>query len=65
MKDKFVKLSAIEQMAEPMEKIHEDEGYEEKDHSKCVCPCCGEPCPSCEEDDEEMSDEYEEDEEVD
>jgi hypothetical protein len=66
--DKFIKLSAIEQMAKPMAAFHgKDESYEEEDMSQhgCKCSCCGAPCDICMEDDtkhesEEDMDESEE-----
>jgi hypothetical protein len=42
--DKFVKLSAIEQMAKPMAAFHKGEKPEmemEESEDMCVCPKCG------------------------
>jgi hypothetical protein len=46
MMDKFVKLSAIEQMAKPMASFHKGEKPEmevelKSDEEMCVCPKCG------------------------
>jgi len=67
MKDKYVKLDALERLAKPMKELHKEEGYDEKgekdeEHHKCECPCCGAPCESCNEADEEDSEEDSEDE---
>lgn len=61
--EKYVKLSAIERMAEPMEALHEEGEYDEmesNEHVECKCPCCGAPCESCNEADEEDKEEYDE-----
>lgn len=69
MKDKYVKLDALERLAKPVEKLKEDEGYDEKEDNdemgkkrKCACSCCGAPCESCNEaEDDEDSEEESED----
>jgi hypothetical protein len=66
VKDRYVKLAAIEEMAKPMDKIHEEEGYEETEHGdeghKCACACCGAPCAVCGEADSDEEYEDSEDE---
>ena len=54
MKDeKFVKLSAIEEMAQPMKKIHEDMGDGSEEYT---CPKCGHEWSDDEDDGEEDED---------
>ena len=74
MRDKYIKMDAIERLAKPMKAIHEEEGYgaegekEEMgkmgEHHKCACPCCGAPCEHCNEAEEEDSEEYADEEET-
>jgi hypothetical protein len=61
--DKYLKLSAIEKMAKPMEAFHGKDEYEDENHKGCKCMCCGKPCDACEEADHEGEEGYEEDEE--
>ena len=54
--DKLIKISAIQEMAKPMETgIKNDEEYkDEKDSEEgCRCSCCNAPCTVCSESDSE------------
>ena len=56
MKDeKFVKLSAIEEMAQPMGKIHEDMGDDSEEYT---CPKCGHGWSDDEDDYDEEDEDY-------
>ena len=60
--DKFIKLSAIAKMAQPMGAFHgkdEETMGEDMEHKGCKCSCCGAPCEVCSEDDEESENEKE------
>jgi hypothetical protein len=71
MKDRYVKLTALEKLAKPMKEIHSEEGYDEKgehdedEKHECKCPCCGAPCEACGEADDEDESEDAEDEKED
>lgn len=53
--DKFIKLSAVEKMAKPMEEIHEEMEYDETEEYEC--PKCGHKW-SEEESEEDENEEY-------
>lgn len=60
--DKYVKMSAIEKMAKPMDAFHGKMKEEENGHEGCKCPCCGSPCAECNEGMHESEEEYSEEE---
>ena len=61
--EKYIKVSAIEKMAQPMKALHGKDEPIEENHMGCKCTCCGKPCDTCSEADHESEDEYSEDEE--